>query len=258
MFEALLLGNLAQIILHLLLQCAQLIDIARLGKLRQHLHIDDADLRRLASFFELLEQLVDLLQLFLDRQRLRHRHPLVPRELILGRQLIDLILLAQPLDHIHQRTSPRRLIIARRVPQPLQVANLLGLDRLIKPIAKLLRHLRLGRLIDKRLLGLAPHGLRFVLGKNLPLPLLEHRNQRIDARPQPGNLARIQMNRPRQLFFGQLAMLAEHEHVFHRMRHQIRRRLRRARKLRGVVPLIRMNNAAKSFAISHGESSFVG
>jgi len=56
------------------------------------------------------------------------------------------------------RTSPRRLIVARRVPQPLQVANLLRLDRLIKPVAKLLGHLRLGRLIDKRLLGLPPHG----------------------------------------------------------------------------------------------------
>src|SRR3954465_8141978 len=52
-------------------------------------------------------------------------------------------------------------------------------------------------------------------------------------------------------------MLAEHEHVLHRMRDQIGRRLRRAGKLRGVVPLIRMNDAAKSFAISHENGPMV-
>ena len=66
LFEALLLGHLAQVVLDLLLQGAELLDVARLGELGERLHVDDADLGRLAGLFELLEQLVDRLQLFLD------------------------------------------------------------------------------------------------------------------------------------------------------------------------------------------------
>ena len=98
LLQPLLLGQLAQVILHLLLQRAELIDVARLGELGEQVHVDDADAGRLAGLFELLEQLVDLLQLFLDRQRLRHGHRLVAGELVLGRQLVDLVLVAQPLD----------------------------------------------------------------------------------------------------------------------------------------------------------------
>ena len=64
---------LAQVVLDLLLQLAELLDVARLGELGQLLHVDDADLGVLRRLFELLEQLVDRLQLFLDLQRLRAR-----------------------------------------------------------------------------------------------------------------------------------------------------------------------------------------
>ena len=151
--------------MNLLLQCAELFDVARLGELGEQLHIDDADAGRLAGLFELLEQLVDLLQLLLDRQRLRHGHRLVAGELVLGRQLIDLVLLAQPLDHVHQRTGPRRLVVAGRVPQPLQVANLLGLARPCKTAARnFLGTLRFGRLIGKRLMRPAGRPFSFRSG----------------------------------------------------------------------------------------------
>ena len=57
----------------LLLQLVELFDVARLGELRQLFQVDDADLRRLGRFFQLLEQLVDRLQFFLDLERLRAR-----------------------------------------------------------------------------------------------------------------------------------------------------------------------------------------
>src|SRR5215210_2849025 len=66
LLKSLLLGNLAKIILHLLLQRAELIDVTRLGEFREHLHIDDADASRFASFFELLQELVDFFEFLLD------------------------------------------------------------------------------------------------------------------------------------------------------------------------------------------------
>ena len=63
LLDALLLGHLAQVVLDLLLQGVELLEVARLGELRQLLHVDDADLGGLHRLFELLEQLVDHLQL---------------------------------------------------------------------------------------------------------------------------------------------------------------------------------------------------
>ena len=54
LLQALLLGQLAEVFLDLLLQGAELLDVARLGELRQLLHVDDADLGRLHRLFELL------------------------------------------------------------------------------------------------------------------------------------------------------------------------------------------------------------
>ena len=129
LLEALLLGHLAQVVLNLLLQRAELVDVARLGELGEQVHVDDADAGRLAGFFELLEQLVDLFQLFLDGERLRHGHRFVAGEFVLGGQLVDLVLVAEPLDELHQAAGERRLVVAGGVPEPLQVAKLLGLAR---------------------------------------------------------------------------------------------------------------------------------
>ena len=101
----------AQVLLDLLLQLVQLLDVARLGELRQLLQVDDADLRRLGGLFQLLQQPVDRLQLFLDLQRLRARVSGVrPVNVVLAGQLVDLVLVAQPVDELHQlrgRTATR-------------------------------------------------------------------------------------------------------------------------------------------------------
>ena len=72
------LGHFAHVVFDLLLQHVELLDVARLGELGQQVHVDDADLRRLCRLFELLEQLVDLLQLLLDGERLGNRQRLRP------------------------------------------------------------------------------------------------------------------------------------------------------------------------------------
>ena len=73
----------------------------------------------------------------LTRERLRHGERLVAGELVLRRQLVDLILVAEPLDQLHQVAGERRLVVARGVPQPLQLAELLRLDDAIEPLAEL-------------------------------------------------------------------------------------------------------------------------
>ncbi len=65
----------------------------------------DADLSGLACLFQLLQQLVDLLQFLLDRDGFRYRHRRPSGEVVLGGQLIDLVLLAQAFDHFHQIAS---------------------------------------------------------------------------------------------------------------------------------------------------------
>ena len=98
-----------------------------------------AFLRRL---FELLEQLVDLLQLFLDRQRLGNRQRRAAGELVLGRQLVDLVLVAQRLDELHELPGELRPLVAGRVPERLQIAKLLLLNGLLESLAQLRRRHR--------------------------------------------------------------------------------------------------------------------
>ena len=226
----------------------------------EQVQVDDADLGRLAGLFELLEQLVDLLQLFLDRERLRHGQRRVAGELVLGGQLVDLVLVAEPLDQLHQMPGERRPVVAGRVPQPLQVAKLLRLHGPVKRArGASWAASTSARLSVKRLAGLACERCSVsYFARIFRFRSEQHRDQRVDARAQAGDLARIEPNRPGQLFLGQLAPLAEHQHVLERRRNQVRRRLRRAGKLRRVVLLVRVNDAAEGVAIGHGESRAEG
>ena len=100
--QALLLGQVAQVIVDCPLQAAQRVQVGRLGELGQRVHVDQGDLSRLAGLHELLEQFIDLLQLLLDLQGLGDRHGGAPDERIFGRQFVDFVLLSQPLDQLHQ------------------------------------------------------------------------------------------------------------------------------------------------------------
>ena len=68
----------------------------------------------------------------------------------------------------------------------------------------------------------------FVAFENFSFPLAEHCQQRVDARPQAGDLAGIDPNGAGQLLVGQLTVLAEHQQVVERRGYQIGRRLRGA------------------------------
>ena len=70
LLQSLPLGQLADVLLDLPGQLAELVDVARLGELGQCLQVDHADLGRLGRLLQLLEQPVDRLQLLLDLQRL--------------------------------------------------------------------------------------------------------------------------------------------------------------------------------------------
>ena len=54
----------------------------------------------------------------------------------------------------------------------------------------------------------------------LRLRFQQHRDQRVEARPQPGDLARIEPDRPGQFLVGQFAQAAVGQHVLERRRDQ--------------------------------------
>jgi hypothetical protein len=75
----------------------------------------------------------------------------------------------------------------------------------------------------------------FVLLENLAPPLEQHLDQRIEARPQSGDLAGIESHGPSQLLLGQLTHVAVSEPMVQRGRDDIGRRSRRAGKLERIV-----------------------
>ena len=67
--------------------------------------------------FELLQQLVDLLQLFLDGERFGNRQRRAAGELVFGGQLIDLVLVAERFDELHELPGEFGALVVGRVPQ---------------------------------------------------------------------------------------------------------------------------------------------
>ena len=94
----------------------ELIDVAWLGKFCECVHVDQPDLGRFTGFFELLDELVDSLQLFLHFQCLGDGHRFAPDEFVLRGEFVDLIFVAQGLDQSDQSARKGRLIIARGIP----------------------------------------------------------------------------------------------------------------------------------------------
>ena len=129
------------------------------------------------------------------------------------------------------------------------------MNRPLESLAKLGRRIDFSGSLLKFLAGLALDRLGLVLGQNFSLPLQQHGQQRVNARPQASDLTGIEVNGPRQLLIRQPAGIAEHQHVFHRRRHQIGRRLRRPRQIDRVVLLVRVDDAAEGVAIGHDDHS---
>ena len=77
----------------------------------------------------------------------------------------------------------------------------------------------------------------------------QHRPQGVEARAQAGDLAGIEVDRAGQLLVGQLAHAAVRQQVLEGRRDQVRRRLRRAGEVLGIVLLVGVNDAAETFAV---------
>ena len=131
-FQSLPLGQLADIFLDLPGQLVELFDVARLGIFGQLLHVDHADLSRLGRLFQLFQQPIDRFQLLLDFQRLGNGHGRAAGEGVFGRQLVDLIFVAQRGHQPQQPSGHAAALICQGVPEPLQVVELLLLDGLAK------------------------------------------------------------------------------------------------------------------------------
>ncbi len=93
-------------------------------------------------------------------------------------------------------------------------------------------------------------------GQDFALALAQHLHERLQARPQPLDHARIDANGPGQVLFGQLAAIAIEKQMLKRRRHHIRRRRRRTGEVHRVELLVRMNDAAEAVNLTHvGNSS---
>ena len=244
LLQSLLLGQVAKVLLDHLGQLVELFHVARLGELGQGFHVDDADLGGLGRFFKLLQEAVDLFQLLLDFEGLRNGHRRAAGEFVLGGQLVDLVLVAQPVDQLHQLPGEGALLVVDAVPEPLDVVELLLLDRAAEPFFDFGRRLhRLGQVVEAAV-GLLLDLLGLVGLQDLPLPLAEQLHEGFQAGPQAGDLAGIELDGPGELLFGQLAHAAVGQHVLHGPGDHVRRRLRRTGEVLGVVALVGVDDAA--------------
>ena len=235
-------------------QLLQIVHVALLGVFGQGLHVDHADLRGLGRLFKLLQQAVDLFQFLLDLDGLGHGHRRAAGELVLGGQLVDLVLVAQAVDQLHQLPGEGTLLVVDAVPEPLDVVKLLFLDRLAEPLRQLQRRLhRLGHVVEAAG-GFLLHPLGLVGCQDLPLPLAEQFHEGLQAGPQAGDLAGIELDRPGQLLVGQLAHAAVGQHVFHGPGNQVRRRLRGTGEVLGVVALVSVDDAADTLGSGHHDA----
>ena len=160
LFEALLLSHLAQVVLHLLLERAELIDVARLGELREEVHVDDADLSGFARLFELLDELVDFFELFLDGKGFGDRERFLASERVFGGELVDLVFVAETFDKRDKCAGEWGLVVAGGVPESLQIAELLGADGAVEGFAEFLGRLGFGGRRVKRLMCARLRALR--------------------------------------------------------------------------------------------------
>ena len=189
--QPLSLGHLAHHVFDLVSHLLKGTHVLRLRELSQLLHIDDPDLRCLGRFLKLLEQLVDRLQLLLDLQRLRNGHPLVADEQIVGRELINLVLVTQAIDDMHKLPSKAIRVVIDLVVDTLQQINLMMLDRLIVNTFQTFRRLSSLGVLVVDLVGLLLDRMRFVGFQNLAFAFLEHHPQMIDAWTKASDLTWI-------------------------------------------------------------------
>ena len=252
LLQPLLLGGLAEVLLDLLLEFAELLHVARLDELRELVHVDDADLRGLRGLLELLQQLVESLQLFLDLEGFGDGHRLVAGELVLAGEFIDLVLVPEALDEAQQAARELAALVAGAIPQALEVVELLVADGFVEVLAQLGRRLHLLRLILIRPARRALDRVGLVSLEDAALALLEDLAQRLDARAEAANLRRVDVDGVGEFLRREAAHVAVGHEVVERRRDEVRRRRGGAGKFGGVVLLVGMDDAAKAVARTHG------
>ena len=247
-----LLGHAAQQLVHLPLQAVEVRDLLLRRELAQRVHVDDGGLRVAQRLLDLLEQPVDARKLLLHGKRPRNVELLAPGERVPGRQLLHRETVAKPRDGAHQRA--RRLAAVGDAPvHALELRKLPGGQRGRQPVRKVARHLHALRGIVVGIDGVALHALGGVALQDPPLPLLQHGLQRVQARPQAADLRRVEPYRLGQLAVGEPAPRAVGQHVLHHgIRGLARRRARRRRELRGVVPEVGVHDAAERTGLRAG------
>src|SRR5207237_8401688 len=123
--------------------------------------------------------------------------------------------LRQALHEGPQAAVERAPLVARGVPELLQVVELLfarGPLEALGEFARGFRRFDVVLVISLRLLlGL----VRLVGCEDAPLPLAEYLHERVEARPEAGDLPCVEADGPGQLLLGQLAGLAVEEQMFH-------------------------------------------
>jgi hypothetical protein len=127
-----------------------------------------------------------------------------PRECVLRGQFLDLVFLAQRFADVQQVARELRIVALGAIPQILQRAELLLAHLELEHFAQRLRRVRVvrhgavmfGRVLERR--------VGVVRREDLALALLEHGDERLEARPQPPDLRGIQPHRVGQLLLGEV------------------------------------------------------
>lgn len=123
-FQSLSFSKIAEIVLDHLLQLPQLVHVARLGVLLKRFHIDVRQLCILHCILELLEQAVDFFEFFFDLKGLLDVHLFPAGEVVLERELVDLVLVAEPTDQAHELLGRFAGVISEAVEESLKIADL--------------------------------------------------------------------------------------------------------------------------------------
>ena len=207
--ESLLGGHVLDEVLHLLFEFVEFIELPCFGKSGESLHVDQTDLRILSRFFELLQKLRERFQFFLHLESLWQRKLLAAAELPCCGEFVHLIHLAETIHQRYQLPAKTALVVVLRIPQTLELPQLLFPNGSLECIARLCRWLDLLGCVLKYLPRFFANGVGFVPFDDFSDPLFQHVFEGRQGWPQPRDLRRIEHDRIGQLLFGEFIDAAE-------------------------------------------------
>ena len=124
-----------------LAELLELVHARLVDELPELVEVHDRDLRVLAGLLELLDELLDRLELLLDLDRPLDAHGLAAREIPARRELIDLVAIAQSVDHAHELAREALVASIGGVPQAFELGDLPAsqrpVDVLLEPVGRI-------------------------------------------------------------------------------------------------------------------------